>query len=410
MAEAREKLDGNYTLGKPHEGWEQGHAKTVTFIVTENCQLRCKYCYLVGKHAGGRMDFDIARRTVDYLIKERELFAEPSVIWEFIGGEPFLEIELIDRISDYIKTRMFETDHPWFDAYRFSFSTNGLMYADPRVQRYVEKNRTHISIGITLDGTQRKHDLQRVFPDGRGSYAEVIKAIPLWLKQFPAASTKATIGHDDLPFVKESVLHLWSLGIKHVNMNCVFENVWQDGDDALLEEQLRALADHVLEHRLYRDYHCSLFQETVGRSLDPERDTQNWCGAGKMLAVDGRGDFYPCIRFAGFSLQHRMARVIGNCFSGINTNKLRPYLSLDRRTQSPPECMSCEVNGGCAWCQGANYDFAETDTISQRATFICKMHKARVRANQYYWDRFKQITGVDVARRACPLPVQKMAG
>jgi hypothetical protein len=72
--------------------------------------------------------------------------------------------------------------------------------------------------------------------------------------------------------------------------------------------------------------------------------------------------------------------------------------------------MSCEVNGGCAWCQGANYDFAETDTISQRATFICKMHKARVRANQYYWDRFKQITGVDVARRACPLPVQKMAG
>lgn len=30
---------------------------------------------------------------------------EESVIWDFIGGEPFLEIDLIDRICDYLKTR-----------------------------------------------------------------------------------------------------------------------------------------------------------------------------------------------------------------------------------------------------------------------------------------------------------------
>jgi radical SAM peptide maturase (CXXX-repeat target family)/CXXX repeat peptide maturase len=351
------------------------------------------------------MDFEIARRTVDYLIKERRLFAEPSVNWDFIGGEPFLEIELIDRLSDYIKTRLFETDHPWFNSYRFVFSTNGLLYADPRVQRYVKKNRTHLSIGISLDGTKRKHDLQRVFPDGRGSYAEVIKVIPLWLKQFPNASTKSTIGHDDLPYIKESVLHLWSLGIKQVNMNCVFEDVWRDGDDAILEEQLRSLADHALKHGLYRDHHSILFQESLGRFLDPELDNQNWCGAGKMLAVDGRGDFYPCIRFTSFSLQNRKARVIGNCFSGVDTNKLRPYLALDRRSQSPPECISCEVNGGCPWCQGVNYDFAETNTIYQRATFLCKMHKARVRANQYYLDRLNKINGVAAARPAAPLPL-----
>jgi uncharacterized protein len=53
--------------------------------------------------------------------------------------------------------------------------------------------------------------------------------------------------------------------------------------------------------------------------------------------------------------------------------------------------MECEVNGGCAWCQGANYDFGPTDTIYQRATYICKMHKARVRANKYYWERFNKI-------------------
>ena len=46
---------------------------------------------------------------------------------------------------------------------------------------------------------------------------------------------------------------------------------------------------------------------------------------------------------------------------------------------------------GCAWCQGENYDAAETDTIYQRATAICRMHKARVRANNYYWNRLENL-------------------
>jgi len=66
---------------------------------------------------------------------------------------------------------------------------------------------------------------------------------------------------------------------------------------------------------------------------------------------------------------------------------------LDLVTQSPRECIDCKVATGCAWCQGANYDFAETDTIYQRATYLCKMHKARVRANNYYWHRLNALIG-----------------
>ena len=55
--------------------------------------------------------------------------------------------------------------------------------------------------------------------------------------------------------------------------------------------------------------------------------------------------------------------------------------------QSPLKCRECEIAKGCGWCQGENYDAAETNTIYQRATAICKMHKARVRANNYYWNK-----------------------
>lgn len=371
--------------------WQEGMAKSITFIVTKDCQLACKYCYLVGKNAKERMSFEVAKAAVDYILTNPALFNESSVIFDFIGGEPFIEIDLIDKICDYIKLRMFELQHRWFDSYRFNFSTNGLMYHDERVQRYIQKNLTHLSIGITIDGTRRKHDLQRVYKNGKGSYDDVVKNIPLWLKQFPGSGTKVTVGSDDLPYIVESVLHLYSLGITEVNINCVFENVWKEGDDLLLEEQLRQLADEILKRKLYETHSCSFFSDMIGKPLDRKYDNHNWCGAGKMLSIDAAGNFYPCTRFAQYSLRNKKAVIIGNIQEGIHTNLLRPFLQLDRCTQSLPECIDCDVASGCAWCQGENYDAADTPTIYQRSVAICKMHKARVRANNYYWSRLNRI-------------------
>lgn len=367
--------------------WQEDIAQNITFIVTKDCQLACKYCYLVGKNVKERMSFETARQTIDYILGYREHFCAQSVVFDFIGGEPFLEIQLIDKICDYIKVRLFETQHPWFDSYRFNFSTNGLLYDDPRVQDFISKNYDHLSIGITIDGTRRKHDMNRVYKDGHGSYDDVVKRIPLWLEQFPGSSTKVTISSPDIPYIKESVLHLYSLGIHEVNINVVFENVWQKDDDRLFEEQLMLLADEIIDNGYYENYACSFFSEHLGKPLDCVLQNQNWCGAGMMLAVDAAGNFYPCTRFAQYSLREKKARMIGNVRDGIDKNKLRPFLTLDRCTQSPAKCIECDVAEGCAWCQGENYDAAETPTIYQRATAICKMHKARVRANNYYWNK-----------------------
>ena len=381
-------------------GWQSGIAKSITFIVTKDCQLACKYCYLVGKNTKERMSWDVAKSAIDYILGHEDDFPEESVIWDFIGGEPFLEIDLIDKICDYLKTEMFRRNHHWFSSYRFSFSTNGINYHTEKVQNFIKKNREHLSIGITIDGTRRKHDLNRIWKtpemeqgimpkpkDERGSYDDVVKNIPLWLEQFPGAGTKVTISSADLPYICESVLHLYSLGIHEVNINCVFEDVWKEGDDKLLEEQLMKLADAIIDGGYYSDYACSFFSESIGKPMDKVLENNNWCGAGRMLAVDANGIFYPCTRFAQYSLRDKKAWVIGNVHDGIDKNRLRPFLTLDRCTQSPQECIDCEVASGCAWCQGENYDAACTSTVYQRSTAICKMHKARVRANNYYWNK-----------------------
>ena len=144
--------------------WKDGIAKEITFIVTKDCQLACKYCYLVGKNSDERMSLEVAKKAIDYILANEydECFATESVVWDFIGGEPFLEIDLMDEICDYIKSEMFRLNHHWFNSYRFNITTNGINYNNEKIQKYVEKNRQHLNITITIDGTKFKHDLNRI--------------------------------------------------------------------------------------------------------------------------------------------------------------------------------------------------------------------------------------------------------
>lgn len=40
--------------------------------------------------------------------------------------------------------------------------------------------------------------------------------------------------------------------------------------------------------------------------MNIDADNRNWCGAGRMLSIDAGGNFYPCTRFAQYSLRTKM--------------------------------------------------------------------------------------------------------
>ncbi|WP_461614770.1 radical SAM peptide maturase, CXXX-repeat target family [Clostridium sp. Marseille-QA1073] len=371
--------------------------KDITFCVTEDCNLACKYCYMTGKNQKKKMTFEIAKKSVDYILENKDFFNEDSVVWNFIGGEPFLEIDLIDKVCDYIKFKMFDLDHPWFDSYRFSFSTNGILYNSEKVQKYIKKNRKHISIGISIDGNKKKHDLQRVYKNGSGSYDDVMQNADLWKSQFKGVSTKATFSSGDLPYLKDSIISLWENGIKEVSANVVFEDVWKEGDDIIFEKQLDELGDYILENKLWDEYYVRFFEPHIGNKLNKSDLDKGVCGSGKMLAIDCEGNFFPCIRFLDFSLSNRNGLSIGNIYIGVIEDSLRPFKALSFKEISDNECLNCEVASGCSWCVGYNYD--EYGTIFSRAKHICKMHKANVRANKRFWRKYEVLTGNKSPRR-----------
>jgi len=62
------------------------------------------------------MPWEVAKQAIDYILSNEDEMQEESVIWDFIGGEPFLEIDLIDKICDYLKVEMYRRGHHWFNS------------------------------------------------------------------------------------------------------------------------------------------------------------------------------------------------------------------------------------------------------------------------------------------------------
>lgn len=382
-----------YKVGTQLESWNGSTAQSLTFIVTEDCNLRCKYCYITHKASNKKMNFSVAKKFIDYVLNS-EMIKQHAVTLDFIGGEPLLEIDLIDAICDYFKVKTYEMGISWYWNYRISTCTNGVNYSDERIQRFISKNRNKISMTITIDGIKKKHDLQRVFPDGSGSYDIVKKNVDIWKKQFDA-STKVTFASEDLKYLKDSIIDLWSEGIPEIAANVVFEDVWKENDDKVYEKQLCDLADYVLEKQLFDKYQCTLFDDSIGAPYTKEMLKLTSCGAGKMLAVGVDGKLYPCMRYCSYSLDNKQEYVIGNVDTGIDFDKVRPFETVTFQMQSDEECLNCKIASGCSFCQGFNYDSADTATNFQRAKYICKMHKARVRANNYYFAKLYNMYGIE---------------
>lgn len=374
--------------------WKNGRYTTITFCVTEDCNLACKYCYMVGKNNKRKMTFETAKKIVDYVLESSLDNYEDAVSWDFIGGEPLLEMELIDKISDYIVAKSYILNHRWFHCHSFSFSTNGILYGSELIRKYIQKHYGHVWFGLSVDGTKIKHDRARVYKDGRGSYDDVAKNIPLWLSEFPGASTKATFSSDDLPYLKDSVIHLWDLGIHEVMANIVYEDVWKEGDVELFESQLKELADYIIDHQLWDKYKVAFFDVNTGLPVCREDLYKNRCGAGyKSLAFDCEGNIYPCIRFLDMCFPNKDKIIIGNIDTGINKDYLRSFAALDWISQSPAECNNCEYGSNCGWCEAYNFQESTNDTIFERTTYLCEMNKVNAKITDYLWRRYAEETG-----------------
>lgn len=402
-----EKLSRLFPELHERDGKDKVLSQTVTFQVTDDCNLACKYCYQTCK-GKKKMSFDTAKKMIDLLLNGEKGMAEyintknsPGLIVDFIGGEPLLEIELIDQICTYLIDRMIELDHPWLNKAMFSICSNGVLYFEPNVQKILNKWRNRLSFSVTVDGNKKLHDSCRVFPDGRPSYDLAVAAAKDWMDKGGHMGSKITIAPENVGYIYEAIAHMIELGYTEINANCVYEEGWKPIHATVLYDQMTKIADYILKNNLdvENDYYFSLFNEDFFRPKDPE-DVQNWCGGnGVMLAVDPDGVIYPCLRYMESSLAGQQEPYsigdvdVGICQNDCHKCRVKQLKKIDRRTQSTDECFDCPIAEGCSWCTAYNYQVFGTPDA--RATYICVMHKARALANAYFWNKYYRKKGTN---------------
>lgn len=268
-------------------------SRTVTFQVTEDCNLACSYCYQ-GHKTKKAMTFETAKKAVDMLLSSDENnqyinpAISPGIIIEFIGGEPLLEIELIDKTIDYFKKEARRLQHPWAEWFCISICSNGVLYFDERVQRFLMKNRNNISFSITIDGNKELHDSCRVFHDGKPSYDLAVAAAIDWMNRGYYMGSKITIAPENITFLYDAITHMIGLGYTEINANCVYEEGWTPTHATVLYHEMKRISDYLFEHDLEDDIYISLFEDNFFRPMD-EGENLNWCwGKGTpILTTEG---------------------------------------------------------------------------------------------------------------------------
>lgn len=386
---------------------------TVTINTTEDCNMRCKYCYEINKSRRS-ISIDKCRKYIDLILSDDDYlcfgdeeygkdFWRQGLILDLIGGDALMNVETCDRVLTYLvyklNTTHTERAEVWRDSWKCSISSNGTLFSDPKVRAFCEKWKWNLSLGVSIDGCPAIHDKNRIMAyrdkDGGevGSMGIILENWDWYRRTFPYESlqTKATCARDSIPYLYDSLVFMHEkLGLRYINQNFIMEDTGCTEEDyGTLREQMQKCIGYVYEHR------DSLFWSMIDRQFlclnyrknkeDKEYQNRGRCGSGGMPALSIDGDIYPCFRWLPHTQRSRGVMCVGNVDEGFihkeNFRAVRDGSARCRCTREP-KCIDCEFEEACSYCIGGCY--AEHGDFI-RTTHICELTKIQCEFARKYW-------------------------
>lgn len=336
--------------------------KGMILQLTQNCNLRCKYCVYSGgyynrKHNNKRMDWETAKKALEFFIKHSVERPEKTI--SFYGGEPLLEFPLMKKCILWIEETYKE------QSVSFNFTTNATLLNEEIIKFLDEHN---IMLLISLDGPEQIHDQFRVFSDGgKGSFNAVMRTVRLLKEQFPeyyknkvafntvfAASKFACVEQfvsGETIFRDSSFLSSVVNDVNKKEKNEITEEFTVEANYTLFlgllyrlgrigkVKQLKLLESVIVE--------MGKIDKSVPKRLElPDKWHHGGpCIPGVMrLFVDVDGNFYPCEKVAETNDNVR----IGNLDSGFDYEKMVDILNIENKTKE--NCQKCWAYQDCRLC------------------------------------------------------------
>jgi uncharacterized protein len=368
---------------------EQGCTQLI-LEVTENCNLRCRYC-IYGEEVHNfrsfgmnNMSFETAKKAIDYFLSVADY--ERALSLTFYGGEPLINFDLIKKSTDYFKEQIRKrTDKPG----KFGMTSNLTLLNKDMADFFADND---FDIMCSLDGDEAVHNVNRPFANGQGSFDATLAGLNMLVEAY-GDKAETLIGINtviDQPYSPEK---FQSLNDFFAGLSCISDKTaiitTYAGKDEIYEEtdispnmelvtnknfRIDDMGDWEFERirqgesiRLKEFAESTLIDIHTRRiSHTPfENGSLNACcipGTRRLyVTVDGR--FQPCERIG-------KSPYIGDVNTGIDIDSIRKYYVDDYIEKSRENCENCWASQLCDVCYARCFD--ENGLDMRRKKALCE--------------------------------------
>lgn len=306
---------------------ETGRPRELLLLVSQDCNMRCRYCYAQGGTYGEErilMTKETAFKALDIALSLGEINGIA-----FFGGEPLLNFELMRQIVNSTKKQNI----------KYGFVTNGTIMNE----EIIEFIKTHnILVTVSIDGPEDVHNANRIYTSEKGTHRKVVETMKMLKSAGISFALEATFSKQvlELGYTATQILeylYQFSPAIKITNVGSI--------DDCKFKLSVKELIDFHIQcidfafDNLVKGEHINLFDITgfISRVTAPERVIQKGlCPAiTQRLTIFPNGDAYPCYMTTGKKFRY------GNVFDSDfvknfqkKSEKIYSMLSRDFLTQS----------------------------------------------------------------------------
>ena len=326
---------------------------SASFLLTENCNLNCKYCF--EEHNKNTMTEEVAKAGIDFLIANAIENNVPDIGVTLFGGEPLLNMDIAEYLMDYATTQS-RIKRVNFNA---SIITNGTIMND-RVKKFVKKYVDIMSVQISIDGIKEVHDMYRVTNTGKGSFDMVESNLQDWIdlyKDYPGNfSIHGCSNNKTLSKLFESFKYFFEKwDIERQWYMPINSNDWTLEDAKLYDSELNKIADYLIEVTRKSGNTRALMAYAPLNKCTFDAFPSSPCGAGKTYCtVTAHGHLYPCHQIYFNDVEESMK--FGNVLDLDNSDlsRISIFESYDRKDLScVKEDPDCDAYG-CYICIGDN--------------------------------------------------------
>lgn len=199
-------------------------------ILSEQCNLACKYCFLGNNTPEKRMRFsrqsmqvETADKAIDFFIRQIKESGldhednEPVVI--FYGGEPLVNYPVLVHIAERFNA-LRETE-PCLRKINLSMVTNGLLLNRERLLKLKDLG---VSIAISIDGFSEEANQMRVDLAGKPVFNKIVEKLDLCRELGVDVSLSVTISQETLHEKKQVLELINKYGIKSLGFNIMMSS------------------------------------------------------------------------------------------------------------------------------------------------------------------------------------------